>query len=210
MKTNPHFHLLHHPLADIRVTTLRDKSTPPAAFREALRQLSALVFFEMCRHLKLKSVKVRTPLKTTSGAKAAEHIVLTPILRAGLGMLDGILPIIPEASVGYIGLFRDEKSLLPQSYYAKLPPLRTTSIVFILDPMLATGGSAAAAVQRIKDAGGKKIIYGSLLAAPEGVQLLTKKHPDVPIYTAALDAKLNPHGFIVPGLGDAGDRQFGT
>jgi uracil phosphoribosyltransferase len=203
--------VLAHPLAAVQLTLLRRAETPAPLFRQALAELSALLFVEMSRDLKTRRIKIKTPLQPATGRELADRLVLAPVLRAGLGMVDGILPRVPDAAVGYIGLFRDEKSLQPQSYYAKLPPLTgKDTVVFVLDPMLATGGSAAAAVKLVREHGARRIVYGCVISCPEGIRRLAKEHPDVPIYTAAVDARLNSKGYILPGLGDAGDRQFGT
>ncbi len=202
--------ILPHPIAKVCVTQLRDSNTTSERFRVAMQRLSALVFAEASNDIPLTEIEVQTPITKTTGHSFAKPVVLVPILRAGLGMVDGILSLVPDAVVAHIGIARDEETAKPQSYYAKLPPLLSRADVFLLDPMLATGGSAVEAVQQLKDAGAKNIRLVGIIAAPEGVAFFSAAHPDVPIYTAALDEKLNERSYITPGLGDAGDRYFGT
>ena len=203
-------HVVNHPLIKEKMTHLRDKKTQPRNFRRLLDEIAQLLLFEVPRDLPLRETKVTTPLAETTGYElAVSGITVVPILRAGLGFLDAVLDLIPEARVGHIGLTRDEETLEPIKYYCKIPKDKDAEIILI-DPMLATGGSAAAALSMLKEEGYKHFRFMCLVAAPEGVELVNKEHPDVPIYTAALDDHLNEHGYIVPGLGDAGDRVFGT
>lgn len=203
-------HVVNHPLIKEKMTHLRDKKTQPRNFRRLLDEIAQLLLFEVTRDLPLRETKVTTPLAETTGYElAVSGITVVPILRAGLGFLDAVLDLIPEARVGHIGLTRDEETLKPIKYYCKIPRDKDAEIILI-DPMLATGGSAAAALTILKEEGYKHFRFMCLVAAPEGVELVNREHPDVPIYTAALDDHLNEHGYIVPGLGDAGDRVFGT
>lgn len=203
-------HVLSHPLAQVFVTQLRDAETPSDQFRIAMQRLAALLFMEASRQIEVAAVQVVTPLATTAGAKLARPIVLVPILRAGLGLVDGILRFVPDAVVAHIGIARDEATALPHSYYAKLPALLASADVFLLDPMLATGGSAIEAARQLKAAGTRSLRLVGVVACPQGVEAFQSAHPDVPIHTAAIDERLNEHAYIVPGLGDAGDRYFGT
>lgn len=203
-------HVVNHPLIKEKMTHLRDKKTAPRNFRRLLDEIAQLLLFEVTRDLPIREVPVTTPLAETIGYELAiSGITVVPILRAGLGFLDAVLDLVPEARVGHIGLTRDEETLQPIKYYCKIPKDKDAEIILI-DPMLATGGSAAAALTMLKEDGYKHFRFMCLVAAPEGVELVNKLHPDVPIYTAALDDHLNEHGYIVPGLGDAGDRVFGT
>ncbi|WP_279126872.1 uracil phosphoribosyltransferase [Acidaminococcus fermentans] len=203
-------HVVNHPLIKEKMTHLRDKKTAPRNFRRLLDEIAQLLLFEVTRDLPIREVPVTTPIAETTGyALDITGITVVPILRAGLGFLDAVLDLIPEARVGHIGLTRDEETLEPIKYYCKIPKDKDAEIILI-DPMLATGGSAAAALSMLKADGYKHFRFMCLVAAPEGVELVNKLHPDVPIYTAALDDHLNEHGYIVPGLGDAGDRVFGT
>lgn len=203
-------HVVNHPLIKEKMTHLRDQKTQPRNFRRLLDEIAQLLLFEVTRDLPLRETKVTTPLAETTGYElAVSGITVVPILRAGLGFLDAVLDLIPEARVGHIGLTRDEETLEPIKYYCKIPKDKDAEIILI-DPMLATGGSAAAALTMLKEEGYKHFRFMCLVAAPEGVELVNKEHSDVPIYTAALDDHLNEHGYIVPGLGDAGDRVFGT
>lgn len=203
-------HILDHPLIQNKLTRLRNIATNNHNFRLLLEELTALMVYEITRDYPLREVEVVTPLERTIGKVLDVPIVLVPILRAGTGMLGGVLNLIPTAKVGHIGIYRDPKTLKPIEYYSKLPVKLEDAQVIIVDPMLATGGSAVAAVDLIKKEGGKKIQFLCLVAAPEGAEALVQAHPDVPIYTAALDRRLDEHGYILPGLGDAGDRIFGT
>jgi uracil phosphoribosyltransferase len=199
-----------HPLVAHKLTRLRDRNTDPKKFRELVREVAALLAYEATADLGTAPRQVETPLAPMTGAELAEKIGLVPVLRAGLGMVEGIWELMPSAEVWHIGLYRDEKTLKPVEYYNKLPIEPTVSVCLILDPMLATGGSACATVDVLKRWGVKKIKFVGLIGAPEGIARLQKEHPDVPIYLAAIDDHLNERGYIVPGLGDAGDRQFGT
>jgi len=199
-----------HPLVAHKITRLRDESTEPKKFRELVRELAALLAYEATLDLQIKEVEVKTPLALAKGHELQQKIGLIPILRSGLGMVEGIWELMPTAEVWHIGLYRDERTLKPVSYYNRLPVAPTVSVCLILDPMLATGGSAAATVDILKNWGVEKIKFVGIIAAPEGIQTLHNAHPDVPIHIAAIDERLNEHGYILPGLGDAGDRQFGT
>lgn len=199
-----------HPLVAHKLTRIRDHQTEPKKFRELVRELAILLAYEATADLKIDPTKVDTPLQTTDGFNLKEQIGLVPILRAGLGMVEGIWELMPSAEVWHIGIYRDEKTLKPVEYYNKLPTEPTVSVCLILDPMLATGGSALATVDVLKRWGVSRIKFVGLIGSPEGVKLMQDTHPDVPIHLAAIDDHLNEHGYIVPGLGDAGDRQFGT
>jgi uracil phosphoribosyltransferase len=203
-------HISEHPLVKHKLTLLRDKNTEPKKFRELIREITLLITYEALRDLAVVPKSVETPLETTQGYKLAEPIGLIPILRSGLGMVEGIWEMIPSAEVWHIGLFRDEETLRPVSYYNRLPVHPTVSVCLILDPMLATGGSAVKTVEILKNWGARRIKFLGLIGAPEGVKALSSQYPDVDIYLAALDDHLNERAYIVPGLGDAGDRQFGT
>ncbi len=200
----------HHPLLAHKLTRLRDKRTDPKKFRELVREMAALLAYEATADLATMERQVETPLATTTGAELREKIGLVPILRAGLGMVEGVWELMPTSEVWHIGLYRDERTLKPVEYYNKLPIEPTVSVCLILDPMLATGGSAVATAAVLKRWGVKKIKFVGLIGAPEGIQNMQEHHPDVPIYLAAIDDRLNDRGYILPGLGDAGDRQFGT
>jgi uracil phosphoribosyltransferase len=199
-----------HPLVAHKLSKLRDTSTEPKKFRELVREMAGLLAYEATADLETVPVTVQTPLRTAEGRQLREKIGLVPILRAGLGMVEGIWELMPSAEVWHIGLYRDEKTLKPVEYYNKLPIEPTVSVCLILDPMLATGGSATATVEVLKRWGVKRIKFVGLIGAPEGIARMQTAHPDVPIYLAAIDERLNEKGYIVPGLGDAGDRQFGT
>lgn len=206
----PNLHLLDHPLAKRDVSLMRDKETASAEFRTALSRLTRMVAFESTVKLALRETALETPLERSKGYSLAEEIVIVPILRAGLGMVGGFLDILPDARVGHVGLYRNEETLEPVDYYSKFPGSLNESVIFILDPMLATGGSASAAISFIKEKGGRRISLANIVAAPEGVRAVWSRHPDVSIYAAALDRELNENGYILPGLGDAGDRYFST
>jgi uracil phosphoribosyltransferase len=199
-----------HPLVRHKLTLLRDTHTEPKKFRELVRELALLMTYEATADLALVDRAVTTPMGQAHGFELAEKVGLVPVLRAGLGMVEGIWEMMPSAEVWHIGLYRDEKTLRPVQYYNKLPVSPTVEVCLILDPMLATGGSSVATVDILKQWGAKRIKYVGLIAAPEGIQRLSTAHPDVPIHVAAIDERLNDIGYIVPGLGDAGDRQFGT
>jgi uracil phosphoribosyltransferase len=199
-----------HPLIAHKLTKLRDKNTNPKKFRELVRELAALLAYEATSDLLISPQEIETPLTRTNGFELQEKIGLVPILRAGLGMVEGFWELMPTAEVWHIGLYRDEKTLKPVEYYNKLPIEPTVTVCLILDPMLATGGSAVATVDVLKRWGVTKIKFVGLIGAPEGIALMQKTHPDVPIFLACIDDHLDQNGYIVPGLGDAGDRQFGT
>lgn len=199
-----------HPLIQHKLTLLRDKHTEPKKFRELVREIAILLAYEATADLALKPAQIETPLAPYNGAQLAEKIGLVPILRAGLAMVEGIWEMMPSAEVWHIGLYRDERTLRPVEYYNRLPVDPTVQVCLILDPMLATGGSAVATADILKRWGAKRIKFVGLIAAPEGIERLSTAHPDIPIHVAAIDERLNEHGYIVPGLGDAGDRQFGT
>lgn len=208
---NTKVYVMQHPLIKHKITYLRDKNTGTKMFNELVSEIAMLICFEATRNLPLETVEIETPVavaktEVISGKKMA----IVPILRAGLGMVDGVRTLVPNAKVGHIGLYRDEKTLEPVEYYCKMPPDIDQRDVFVLDPMLATGGSAAAAIQFIKDYGAKSIKLMCIIAAPEGIKKITATHPDVEIFCGTVDSHLNEHGYIVPGLGDAGDRIFGT
>lgn len=199
-----------HPLVKHKLTKLRSVETNPKKFRELVRELGALLTYEATADLATSQIDVTTPMVETKGDHLKEKIGLVPILRAGLGMVEGVWELMPSAEVWHIGLYRDERTLKPVAYYNKLPVAPTVAVCLILDPMLATGGSAVATVDILKNWGVTKIKFVGLIGAPEGIQRLHEAHPDVPIHLAAMDDHLNENGYIVPGLGDAGDRQFGT
>ena len=203
-------HVSNHPLVKHKLTRLREVETDHRTFRELVRELTLLLCYEATRDLQLTVKTVQTPMGQAEGSSTNETIGLIPILRAGLGMVDGVLELLPNVQVWHIGLYRDERTLKPVSYYNRLPNDPTVQVCLILDPMLATGGSAVATVDILKEWGAKRIKFVGLLGAPEGVETLSNAHPDVDIHIAELDSHLNDIGFIVPGLGDAGDRQFGT
>ena len=202
-------HVMDHPLITHKLAIMRDKDTKTKDFRENLDEIAGLMAYEICRDLPTVEVEVETPITKCKTRKLAKDIVLVPILRAGLGLVNGISSLIPACKVGFIGMYRDEETLLPQEYFAKFPDMHKATVM-VLDPMLATGGSAAAAITNIKKCGAKDIRLVCLVGAPEGVKKVQEAHPDVDIYLAALDDHLNEKGYIVPGLGDAGDRIFGT
>lgn len=207
---NPKVHVMDHPLIKHKISMLRDKNTTVKEFRELAYEISLLEGYEATRDLTLTKKEIETPITKTNADFIVEHIAVVPILRAGLGMTDAMLDLIPTAKVGHIGLYRDEETLQPKEYYCKLPHDIENRIVLLLDPMLATGGSAAAAVGFIKKRGAKNIRLMSIIGAPLGVETVTRAHPDIDIFIGTVDEKLNENGYIVPGLGDAGDRLFGT
>ncbi|RMH20904.1 MAG: uracil phosphoribosyltransferase [Gemmatimonadetes bacterium] len=211
MSEFPNLTVLDHPLIRHKVTHLRDRRTPKKRFKELADEIAMLMAYEATRGLGVEEVEVETPLETTVGHRIkGKKLVLVPILRAGLGMVEGILRLVPSARVGHVGLFRDESTLQPVEYYFKVPQHAEHRDFIVLDPMLATGGSASAALTLLKERGAASLRFMCLVAAPEGVRRLLEDHPDVPVFAAALDRELNDHGYILPGLGDAGDRLFGT
>ena len=203
--------LIDHPLIQHKLTLMRDANTAAAVFRQLLREIAHLMTYEVLRDLPLDPVEITTPLETIQSPKlAGKKLCFISILRAGNGLLEGMLDLVPSARVGHVGLYRDPKTLRPVEYYKKFPRAIEDRLCIVVDPMLATGNSAAAAVDKVKEAGAKNIKFVCLLTAPEGVEVFAEAHPDVPIYTAAIDRQLNDHGYILPGLGDAGDRIYGT
>lgn len=203
--------ILDHPLIQHKLTQIRQKETSTTQFRQMINEIGGLMVYEITRDLPLEQIEIQTPVATTkANVIAGKKMVVVPILRAGLGMVDGILQMIPSARIGHIGIFRDEETLQPVEYFAKFPDGLDQRDIFIVDPMLATGGSAIAAINSIKQRGAKNIKLVCLVGAPEGVKAINEAHPDVTVYLASLDEKLNEKGYIVPGLGDAGDRIFGT
>ena len=206
----PSLHVSSHPAILHKLAILRSTATEPKKFREVVRELSWLLGYEALADIAVRPIEIETPLEPMVAGELADRIGLVPILRAGLGMVDAMLELMPTAQVWHLGLFRDERTLRPVEYYNKLPDSATVDLCLILDPMLATGGSASAAIEVLKRWGAVRIKLINLIAAPEGVAAVTAAHPDVEIYCAAVDRQLNEHGYIMPGLGDAGDRQFGT
>jgi len=202
--------LLDFPIVKRELTQLRDKNTSPEFFRAAVNRLSIILAIEISKKFKIQEIEVETPLEKTTGYRLSQEIILVPILRAGLGMVNGFLEVIPDAKVGHIGMERNEKTLEPNSYYFKIPSTKANAKIIILDPMLATGGSVIAAISKLKNNGIKDCTFASLVAAPEGIIKLIEKHSDIDLFTTALDRELNAKGYILPGLGDAGDRTFGT
>ncbi len=210
VRTMDQVFISRHPLVQHKLTLLRDRTTDPKTFRELVRELAQLLFYEATQDLRLAPRPVQTPLAEYAGSKVADRIGLMPILRAGLGMAEAILDMVPSARVWHLGLYRDHETLRPVTYYHNLPSVPDTDVSLVLDPMLATGGSAVAAIEILKQWGARRIKFLGLIAAPEGVQTVIEAHPDVPIHLAAVDSHLDARSYIVPGLGDAGDRQFGT
>ena len=202
--------VLNHPMITHKLTLMRDKGCTTKDFRENLDEIAELMAYEVCRDLPTEPVDIETPIGPCTGYQLSKEVVIVPILRAGIGLLDGIRRLVPTAKVGFIGLYRDEETLEPHEYFAKFPKGLEDSIVMIVDPMLATGGSAVSAINAMKSRGAKQIKLVCLVGVPEGVKAVQKAHPDVDIYLAAMDDHLNENGYIVPGLGDAGDRIFGT
>jgi uracil phosphoribosyltransferase len=202
--------IIHHPLIQRDITFLRDKQTPNYQFRQTLSRIAGMMAFQVTKDFAVVEFSVETPLEKTKGHKLKENIIIVPVLRAGLGMVEGFLDILPEAQVGHVGLYRNEETLEPVDYYSKFPKNLAKSLVILIDPMLATGGSATAALTFLKNKGAKNIRIVCLVAAPEGVNVVARNHPDVQIFCAILDRELNNKGYILPGLGDAGDRIFGT
>ena len=211
MIKDPMVHVVTHPLVQHKLTLMRRKETSTRSFRQLLHEVSALMAYEATRDMEITLTEIETPLETMMAPQIdGKKVVLVSVLRAGTGILDGVLSVIPRARVGHIGLYRDEETLTPVQYYLKLPPHMPYRDAIVVDPMLATGNSAVAAIDRIREAGARSIRFLCIVAAPEGVQALRAAHPDVPIYAAAIDRQLNDVGYILPGLGDAGDRIFGT
>ena len=205
------FQVIDHPLIQHKLTIIRDKNSGTKVFREVVDEIAMLMAYEISRDLPVEEVEIETPMmKSVQKQLAGKKVAIIPILRAGLGMVDGILQLIPAAKVGHVGLYRDEETLEPHEYFVKLPDDITSRQVLVVDPMLATGGSAVMAIDALKKRGASTMKFVCFVAAPEGVKVLQEAHPDVDIYTAALDDRLNENGYIVPGLGDAGDRLFGT
>lgn len=204
-------HVMDHPLIQHKIGIIRKKDTSSKEFREMIKEIAMLMCYEATRNLKLSDVEIETPIaKMTAKELSGKKLAVVPILRAGLGMVEGMLAMIPAAKIGHIGLYRDPETLEPVEYYCKLPVDSSEREVYVVDPMLATGGSAEAAIQMLKQKGVKNIHFMCIIAAPEGIKRMQEAHPDVDLYIGALDEKLNDHGYIVPGLGDAGDRIFGT
>lgn len=202
--------ILNHPLIEHKMSQLRSVHTKTKEFRELVSEIATLVTYELSRDFQTKTVEVTTPIVKTKCRELKEEVVLIPVLRAGLGMVEGVCSLIPTAKIGHIGLYRDEETLEPKKYFFKVPENTKNSLVIVLDPMLATGHSAAYAIQALKEIGVKDIRYAGIVGCPEGIKLLQEKHPDVDIYLAQEDERLNENGYIVPGLGDCGDRLFGT
>ena len=207
---NERVHVMKHPLIQHKISMIRDENTTVKDFRDLVYEIALMMGYEATADLEMVEQKVKTPLMETTGKFIAKQVALVPILRAGLGMVDALMSIIPAAKVGHIGLYRDHDTLEPKEYYCKLPPDIADRTVIVLDPMLATGGSAAAAIDFIKKRGGKKIKLMCIIGAPEGVETVMKAHPDIELFIGTVDEKLNEKGYILPGLGDAGDRLFGT
>lgn len=208
---HPNLTVIRHPLILHKLTHLRNRGTSKKVFKELVDEIATLMAYEATRDLDVDEVEVQTPLETATGYRLrGKKLVVVPILRAGLGMVEGMVRLIPGARVGHVGLFRDEETLEPVEYYLKIPPRPAEREFVLVDPMLATGGTAAAAVTALKERGAELVRFMCLVAAPEGVRIMERAHPDVPVYAAALDRELNERGFILPGLGDAGDRLFGT
>lgn len=203
--------IINHPLIQHKLTLMRRKETGSKDFRQLLDEISMLMAYEVTRDFPTKDIEIETPIaKCNAKVLAGKKVAIVPILRAGLGMVNGIINLIPAAKIGHIGMYRDEKTLEPVEYFYKMPKDISERLLLVVDPMLATGGSAVAAMDMLKKRGAKSLIFMCLISAPEGIKLFNEKHPDVPIYTACVDDHLNEHGYIVPGIGDAGDRIFGT
>ncbi len=202
--------LVEHAVLADRLSLLRDRATSHGAFRQALYEAAAIMAVEVARELPLKDVEIQTPLETTRGTRLRDEVAVVPVLRAGLGMVEGFLRLLPDARVGHVGIYRDEEEHVPVDYYERLPPGLPTAHVYVLDPMLATGGSAVHALHHLKRAGAERLELVCLVSAPEGIGAVQEEHPDVPIWTAAVDRELDANAYIRPGLGDAGDRVFGT
>ena len=209
--SDPHLTIVDHPLVQHKLTIMRDKATPTAVFRQLLREISQLLAYEVTRNLAMTTKQIETPMQVMDAPTLdGKKLALISILRAGNGLLDGVLELIPSARVGFVGLYRDEETLQPVQYYFKVPDAMEDRLVIAVDPMLATGNSSVAAIDLLKEAGATNIRFLCLLAAPEGIARMKEAHPDVPIVTASMDERLNELGYIMPGLGDAGDRMFGT
>jgi len=204
------YHLIDHPLIQHKLAQIRNRHTGTKEFREIVNEIAGLMVYEITRDIPIRKTEIETPLMRCMTSKLAKDIVLIPILRAGLGMVDGITRLVPTAKIGHVGMYRDHETLEPISYYAKFPYRMKKAVVFVLDPMLATGGSASSTLGKLKEEGAKDLKLVCIVGAPEGVERISKDHPDVPVFLAALDDGLNESGYIVPGLGDAGDRLFGT
>ena len=202
--------VVEHPVLADRLTVLRDRETPHPSFRQALSEAAAIMAVEVAKELAVRQVEIRTPLEVTAGVRLRDEVTVVPVLRAGLGMVEGFLRLLPEARVGHVGIYRDEAAHVPVDYYERLPPGLPTARVYVLDPMLATGGSAVRALHHLKRAGARRLELVCLVAAPIGIEAVSSEHPDVPIWTAAVDRELDENAYIRPGLGDAGDRVFGT
>jgi len=208
--SHPNVHLIDHPLIRVRLSRLRDKNADSAEFRRNLHQIAQLMVYEITRNFPVRDIEIETPLETMTGAEPERPIVLVPILRAGVGMLNGILQILPDAHMGQIGMYRDEETLEPKSYCCNLPSNIGEADTLLIDPMLATGNSSIEAANQVREQGAKRICFVCLVACPEGLEQFTRAHSEIPVYTAAIDRELNEKSYIVPGLGDAGDRYFGT
>lgn len=202
--------LINHPVVARDLTIIRDKNTSTAGFREAVKRVSVILAYHALQDLPLQAINIETPVQATQGHSIDQNVVVVPILRAGLSLVDAIMQFMPEVTVGHLGMYRDEETFQPVDYYSNIPGNVKNSLVLVVDPMLATGGSADDAITHLKKEGAQHLRFISLISAPEGIDLLQKKHSDVPIITSAIDKKLNDDAFIVPGLGDAGDRYFGT
>jgi uracil phosphoribosyltransferase len=206
----PTLTVVEHPVLADRLSVMRDRETTHGDFRQALYEAAAIMAVEVARGLPVKEVEIQTPLEATKGMRLREEVAVVPVLRAGLGMVEGFLRLVPDARVGHVGIYRDEEEHVPIDYYERLPPRLPAAHVYVLDPMLATGGSAVHALQKLKQAGAKQLELVCLVAAPEGINAVHEAHPDVRIWTAAIDRQLDENAYIRPGLGDAGDRVFGT
>jgi uracil phosphoribosyltransferase len=202
--------VVEHPVLADRLSVMRDRETPHGAFRQALFEAAAIMAVEVARELPLKEIEIETPLERTRGLRLRDEVAVVPVLRAGLGMVEGFLRLLPDARVGHVGMYRDEEEHVPVDYYERLPPRLPAAHVYVLDPMLATGGSAVAALHKLKQAGARQLEIVCLVAAPQGLDAVRAAHPDVRIWTAAVDRELDENAYIRPGLGDAGDRVFGT
>jgi uracil phosphoribosyltransferase len=202
--------VVEHPVLADRLSVLRDRDTPHGAFRQALFEAAAIMAVEVARELPVKEVEIETPLEPTTGLRLRDEVAVVPVLRAGLGMVEGFLRLLPDARVGHVGIHRDEQQHVPIGYYERLPPGLPQARVYVLDPMLATGGSAVHALSHLRRAGATQIELVCLVAAPQGIEAVQNQHPDIPIWTAAVDRELDENAYIRPGLGDAGDRVFGT